>query len=678
MGTRLQPFWQNWVTIGADNWVVGILRHGYRLPFDDALPPLTVDPPDLTYKPSHPLFQELRSQVSKLLEKRAIEVVPGPTPGYYSRLFLAPKKTGDWRPVIDLSHLNLFLRSPHFKMETANSILLSMKPGLWATSLDFKDAFFHIPVAESHRRYLRFKVAGTHYQFRALPFGLTTSPLVFTRVVKAVGAFTHSRGIHLLQYLDDWCLTATSPEEASTQTQWLLQLVEYLGFLVNREKSDLTPAQIFQFVGILFDLKQGRAYPAPHRTEAWLSLARRFQSSTSPPAQMWQMVLGHLTSLEKLVPRGRLFMRPLQFALKDQWDQSSQSQSLPVLLTQEARLALQWWQQPSHLQKGVSLTQSTPELRIFTDASTVGWGAHLDDLQTEGVWPPAQRTWHINNLELLALHLALRQFLPQVKGRRVLAMTDNTTVVGQVTNQGGTLSKELFKLTHDLLTWCDLHQIQLSARHIPGRLNVTADLLSRRHQKIQTEWSLSPQVARRIWKIWGQPHVDLFATAANAKLPVFVSPLPEAEAWKQDALSFPWNGLWAYAFPPFPLIMTLLKKIQTEPCTVVLVAPWWPAQAWFPLLLELATDLPYRLPTLRTLLRQTGSDVFHDRLQSLNLHVWRLSGLPSEHKASQTGLLDGLLPPTELAPRLFTTADGRSSVTGASRGKQILSRPLPP
>jgi hypothetical protein len=55
----------------------------------------------------------------------AIERVQDPfqSPGFYSRLILVPKITGDMKPVIDLSILNTFLLLPHFKMETKKTEL---------------------------------------------------------------------------------------------------------------------------------------------------------------------------------------------------------------------------------------------------------------------------------------------------------------------------------------------------------------------------------------------------------------------------------------------------------------------------------------------------------------------------------------------------------------------------
>ena len=678
MGGRLSDYWQNWQFIGADDWVINILRGGYYIPFDDELPSLTTDPPDLCYKPSHPLFQELQDQVQSLLAKSAIEEVDISTPGYYSRLFLAPKKQGTWRPVIDLKPLNKFLTPPKFKMETTHSIMGALQPDTWSTSLDLQDAFLHIPVAPRHRRYLRFKVKDKYYQFKALPFGLGTSPYVFSRVVKAIGAFAHSRGLSLIQYLDDWNLSCRTQGDCKLWTLWLLDITKALGLIVNIPKSDLDPAQLVQFVGIVFDLILGMASPAQHRIDKFLELTRQFLQKQPQTAESWQRILGHMNSLEQLVPRGRLHMRPLQYHLRQHWVQKQDDPDCLIPWAETCRSSLQWWMDETNLTQGTSIQTSLPELTLFTDASLVGWGAHLDNLQAQGTWSSSQSLLHINNLELLAVILALQEFQSTVQNKHVLLMTDNTTVIGNVKNQGGTHSWELYQLTIQLFQWLDQHQVTLTPRHIPGHLNVIADRLSRSHQVIHTEWSLAPAVTQTIWKVWGQPHVDMFATRENYKLPTFVSPLPDEMAWKQDALSFSWENLWLYAFPPIPLLQEVLTRIAQCQCEVVLVAPAWPAQTWFTQLLDLSVDHPRRLPIMRTLLRQPGSGVFHYNPEILQLHAWRLSGPLSRAKATQRTSLNESPTLTEDLPSLSTTANGRSSLLGVLDGVLIHSWPLPP
>ena len=152
------------------------------------------------------------------------------------------KASGGWRPVIDLSHLNDFVQLTSFKMETVASVLLSVREGDFLASLDLKDAYFQIPIHGSSRKLLRFMSEGTFYQFKALCFGLSTAPQVFTRVFAAVSAWAHSRGIRLLRYLDDWLVLSSSEKKAKQSIRELLSLCHTLGIVINEKKSDLVPS----------------------------------------------------------------------------------------------------------------------------------------------------------------------------------------------------------------------------------------------------------------------------------------------------------------------------------------------------------------------------------------------------------------------------------------------------
>ena len=141
--------------------------------------------------------------------------------------------------------------------------------------------------------------------------------------------------------------------------------------------------------------------------------------------------------------------------------------------------------------------------------------------------------------------LALQQFLPSAQGRHILLNTDNTTVACYINRQGGARSPTLSKWAEHLLLWCSQHSIVLTAKHIPGKLNVLADSLSRSNLILHTEWTLDSAVLAPVWEAWFRPLVDLFATRFNHKLPTFVSPVPDPAAWAVDALSIPWAGLLA-------------------------------------------------------------------------------------------------------------------------------------
>ena len=154
--------WEVWESWGADAWVVQVLRYGYRVPFRSRPPLSRVQIPLPSYSPNSIRGLALSDAVSALVEKEAIEIVP-PSPGFYSRLFVTPKVTGGWRPVIDLFRLNGWVELFSFHMETAQSVLQSLRPGDWMVSLDLRDAYLQVPVHPASRRYLRFCVGDAVY-----------------------------------------------------------------------------------------------------------------------------------------------------------------------------------------------------------------------------------------------------------------------------------------------------------------------------------------------------------------------------------------------------------------------------------------------------------------------------------------------------------------------------------
>ena len=85
----------------------------------------------------------------------------------------------------------------------------------------------------------------------------------------------------------------------------------------------------------------------------------------------------------------------------------------------------------------------------------------------------------------------------------------------------------------------------------------------------------------------------------------------------------PWNNQSLYIYPPTNLLVRIVRKLASEPCQVLLIAPFWPSQPWFWDLVHLATDRPRALPSMPKLLKQPGSNgVFDKHYRLRRLHVW--------------------------------------------------------
>ena len=151
-------------------------------------------------------------EVEKLLRKGAIEEVEPCENQFLSNIFTIPKKGGERRPVVDMRDLNNFIEPVHFKMEDLSHLPSLLRRGDFMCKIDLKDAYQTIPIAKKSRIYLRFLWRGRLYQFTCLPFGLRSSPRIFTKVLKPLLVYLRALGVRLLVYLDDILIMAATPE----------------------------------------------------------------------------------------------------------------------------------------------------------------------------------------------------------------------------------------------------------------------------------------------------------------------------------------------------------------------------------------------------------------------------------------------------------------------------------
>lgn len=110
------------------------------------------------------------------------------TAGFLSRMFLISKTNGKLRQIFDLRRLNAYLNPPKFRLVNQNQVPDFLHQGDYLGKLDISQAYFHIPIKHSHRRYLAFAYAGQLFQMTSLPFGLSSASLAFSRISKWVAS----------------------------------------------------------------------------------------------------------------------------------------------------------------------------------------------------------------------------------------------------------------------------------------------------------------------------------------------------------------------------------------------------------------------------------------------------------------------------------------------------------
>ena len=130
----------------------------------------------------------------------------------------------------------------------------------------------------------------------------------------------------------------------------------------------------------------------------------------------------------------------------------------------------------------------------------------------------------------------------------------------------------------------------------------------------------------------GPLQVDLFASRLTHQLRDIVSWRPDPEAIATDAFTLDWKQFRGYANPPWSLVGRVLSQVREQKAQLVLVAPVWKSQIWYPTLLGMVIQEPLLLPASPELIQPTHRVNKPDI--SPTLAAWVFSGKDSEHNLS--------------------------------------------
>jgi hypothetical protein len=305
---------------------------------------------------------------------------------------------------------------------------------------------------------------------------------------------------------------------------------------------------------------------------------------------------------------------------------------------------------------------TTASLVLATDASTTGFGAvlmmesasrpapmeapavsrwediraflrpqfrHLSAREVEsrcalrGTWGPTHSS-HITKLEMLAavqaiLHLH-RYF--DLTNKHLFVLTD-ASAVRSTLHRAGSVRPQMMQAFAPLQKLLQSTGATLTAGHIRGVANLWADRLSRQRASPSTLslWSPHPRSLSTA-RLSAQYHpwflkahtVDLFASPQDRVCPKFLSYEGTQGAWAADAMTADWSRLASsgalYIFPPPPLLDRVATRlIALSPIPFTLVAPLFPHQRWYKLLMGTLPHLSVRTLPSDAILYATGAPV---------------------------------------------------------------------
>lgn len=611
---RLRLYQDTWQSMEAPIHILKIIQ-GYRIPFVEK-PPLRC-----MYKNRNRLITTpaLESEINQMLEESVIEKAPS-NPGFLSIMFPVKKSDGSQRPVLNLKALNLYLRPKKFRLINVQKVPHFLQTNDFMMKLDLHQAYFHIPILESHRRFLRFIFNDITYQMTCLPFGIASAPRTFATLSNWVAQKLREKGIRILVYLDDFLMVNQCPYTLGEHMKEATNLLTSLGWIINRRKSSTVPSQEIEFLGILWNTRLNEKSLPRKKTVTLSKRLIRTREAKTLTLLALQKVIGTLQFASFVVHFGIIHYRNLQSCLHQ-----ALKLKKAVLLTPAAREDINWWMQNTHTAS--KIWADSVSYHIVTDASGVGWGAYVNGAHIQGSWMPEELRYHANMKELLAIYKVLTHgsIITECRNKTILIQSDSRTALAYLRKQGGTRSVNLFQLTRLIYRQIEAYNISLVTSYLPGPLNSVADGLSR--CKALAEWHLIPRACQLIFNKWGTPDVDLMASKRAHVVPRYVSlDLMDRNAFYHDAFSRIWKHRLAWIFPPPCLMYRVLASLNQAQGIFIVICPRWNNVFWRADLKKRAVSPPFTIWDLESVLIDTRTNLPPARVNDLVLEAWRCQG----------------------------------------------------
>jgi hypothetical protein len=507
------------------------------------------------------------------------------------KVFLVPKKGGEWRKVLDCTPLNVFCCDRRFKMEDQRLLVQILKRDMWGVSVDIKSAYHHVTVSPRLSPYLSFSYNSRFYQYRGMPFGIKMAPRVFSRIMhRCTVVIRHHWKVDVVQYIDDIWIGHMDVVYLRSVVPLIIQFLERLGWLINRKKSELTPARAFKFLGWNWDTRlmqvqltkerRMKLRTAVEKTMRWAERAQvvRVRELAS--------VIGQLSAARLQFSHASLYLAELN--LVKTRTVKLLSWNGMVRMNRSVLTDLLWWKKV--LSANVPASLLTPEIQgeVWTDASPLGWGAQAEwmtetgekkELLSQGVW---DNQWSSNKRELVAVQRALMFYARAQMTQHIkdwMVHSDNMTTVYNLNRYAS--ARSLIPPMRRLMVFLTEMGMSVRAIHIRGVDNGKADSLSRLSRS--GDYSLSASVlesATREMKV--NITCDLFASRRNAKHNKYCTlAVNDKHSLARDAFSIRWKDLGLpLIHPPVPLLLRCVKRVRTERICAILVAPHWLGQPW--------------------------------------------------------------------------------------------------
>jgi len=570
-------FWKK--DLLASNFVLSIIEFGYYMPFLEHPPLCHTKNNKSSLK--HPGFVE--QAINALLEKGCIiELEDRP----YCCNPLTVAERPKLRLVIDLRHVNKYIKTTKFRYEDLSTLSEMFKEGDYFTKFDLTSGYHHIDIHPEHWKYLGFEWLFSNgqtrfFHFVVLPFGLSPACYVFTKVLRPLVKKWRSSGIRSILYIDDGINGSNSYKSALISAKAVFQDLENSGFVINIEKSDFEPKQTGEWLGSIIDTRN-MTFTVPKRKIEKLkhSLSNTLSCQYSSAKQL-SKIAGQLSSMHLAIgPLVRLFTRNIYRTIENATDWFS---SLP--LDPESKSEVLFWHDNIDSYNGYTFKPHPVTTKLmFTDASDKGYGGfvceRLNQKICSGSFSSFDMTTSSTMRELLAVKYVLSSFGNLLINESVKVHIDNFNA-SHILSVGSS-KKHLHEIALDIFKFCLQKNIKLTPQWIPREQNQFADLLSKVNDT--DDWGIDFNSFSSLNRKYGPFTVDRFANEINKRVSVFNSKFYCPGTSAVDSFTQNWQHENNWICPPVKLIGSVFKHMDICKCRGTVLIPLWKSAYFWPLI----------------------------------------------------------------------------------------------
>ena len=386
---------------------------------------------------------------------------------------------GSLRLILDLSTVNTYIFRDKIKFDDWKVMEEYVQRGDFLYKFDISKGYHHIDIWSGHFTYLGFSwsINGQRrfFVFTVLPFGITSGPFVFTKVMRGLVKHWRFLGIKIACFLDDGLGTASKNTIAKAESKMVHSTLLSAGFIINEEKSCWIPSTKITWLGVTFNSVTFNFKISDKRTVSLLgSLEQTLSLPTTTPRKLakvcgklisTQYVLGYIVQLKTR----RLFTAINQ---GQKWDSKICLKSYPKAVAE-----LKFWKQKfttmniRYISKSFSPAASNTGLasKVYIEGHVHTVYKNFSRLESK-----LSSTWR----ELFAVYYSILSLSPLLTGRILVWPTDNFAA-SKIFVKGSNKS-DLQLLSENIFEICRLWRIKASIRWIPRLLLKDVDGLRRK------------------------------------------------------------------------------------------------------------------------------------------------------------------------------------------------------